>query len=49
MSKLAVDGPMVVSVPELLQQVDVLVQLLHTIHREIRLIEGNAKCRHLKI
>ncbi len=48
-SKLAVDGPMVESVPELLEEVDILVQLLHTIHREIRLIEGNAKCRHLKI
>ncbi len=48
-SKLAVDGPVVVSVPELLQQVDILVQLLHTtIRRKIRLIEGNAKCRHLK-
>ncbi len=47
-SKLAVDCPMVVSVPELLQQVDVLVQLLHTIHRKIRFIECNAKCRHLK-
>ncbi len=47
-SKLAVDGPMVVSVPELLQKVDILVQFLYTIRRKIRLIEGTAKYRRLK-